>query len=238
MPTTDPKVLAKFGLHYGHKHHRLHPKAAPYIWKNQSSISIIDLFKTAEMVDEAVEYLKKLKEEGKQLLVVATKKQAREVIEKHCQDRDINHITTKWVGGFLTNFQEVSKNIKKMLQMKEDSSTGAWDSLVKHEKVQRMKKLNRIAGIYKGVENIKRLPDALLIVDIKRENNALVEATQMKIPTIAIVDTNCDPSQVTIPIVANDDAISGIDYLVGTLLDAYRPVSKKASEKTNEDENK
>lgn len=227
MKKTNPEELLAHGLHFGHKAQRVNPRAHKYIYKIENGISIIDLFKTAEEMDRALEYVTKLGEEGKTLLIVATKKQARSIVNKLAKEHSVNFLTHKWVGGFITNFEEIRKNTKKLVTMKEEKEQGVWNQFPKHERFKLEKQLQRIAKNYEGVSSLEKLPDAIFIVDTKHEANAVSEAKDKKIPTIAIVDTNSDPYQVTYPIPANDDAMSSIEYIVTKVIEAYASAKTK-----------
>jgi small subunit ribosomal protein S2 len=228
MSKTKPEELLAHGLHFGHKAQRVNPRAHKYIYKIENGISIIDLFKTAEELDRALEFVTNLGKEGKTLLFVATKKQARTVVNKLAKENNVHYLTNKWVGGFLTNFDEIRKNTKKLVTMKEDKESGVWAQFPKHERFKLEKQLQRIAKNYEGVATMDKLPDALFLVDIKHEANAVNEAKDKNIPSVAIVDTNSDPYLVKYPIPANDDALSSIEYIVTKIIEAYSKAKTKA----------
>ena len=221
MAKTDPKKLLAHGLHLGHKKNKVHPKANRYIHSFQGGTSIIDLFQTAELLDEAKRAAAEFGKEGKVLLVVGTKKLARQSVSELCKEHNVPYMTNKWVGGFLTNFPEISQNIKRMNDARQAQKDGAWNDLPNHEKVQNEKRLNKIASVYGGVEALEKLPDAVFIIDIRKEANALTESIQTHLPTIAVVDTNVNPEDVTFPIPANDDAITSIEYVAREIIEAY-----------------
>lgn len=221
MKKSDPAALLAYGLHLGHKKTKVHPKSKKYIYKLENGTSIIDLFKTAELLDQAKEYIASLAADGKQILFVGTKKVAREALNDHVAEHNLHSMTNKWVGGFLTNFAEVSKNVHHMNELRQQQTDGAWNVLPKHERTALEKKLNRIASIYGGVMNMAALPDALFILDVRKEKNALSEAMQLGIPTVAVTDTNVDPDDVTYPIPANDDAVTSVKYVIDEIVNAY-----------------
>lgn len=242
MTAITPDVLIVHGLHLGHKKQRTHPRSKQYIYKMDNGVAIIDLFKTHEKLVSALDFVKTLGKEGKTLLVVATKKTARDHVTTACKTESIAYITNKWVGGFLTNFEEVKKNIEKLKNLREEQKEGAWETLPKHEQIALQKKMGRIASIYEGVSMMDKLPDALFIIDIKKEHNAVSEAEDLAIPTVAVVDTNSNPDIVTYPIPANDDAVTSITFLTDVIVKAYaegrktaqkRAAKKDAAEKTN-----
>lgn len=231
MTKTNPEELLAAGVHFGHKVARVHPKSRKYIYKIERSASIIDLYKTAELLDKALAEITKLSAENKTLLVVATKKQAKQFISELCKKNDIPYLTTKWIGGFLTNFDEISKNITKLIQFNKDKTDGSLEDLPKHEIVKLEKKMNRIEKVYGGVLGLNKLPDAVFVIDTKREYGAIDEARILGIPTIAIVDTNCNPDLVNFPIPANDDALTSIQLIATKIIDAY--VRSKKTETDN-----
>lgn len=231
MATSNPKELLAQGLHLGHKKNKVHPKAQTYIHSYQKGTSIIDLIQTAELLDEAKKFVSELAKEGKTIMFVATKKVARKPVSDICAEHNIPCMTNKWVGGFLTNFEEISKNIQRMNEQREQQKNGGWESLPKHERTQMEKKLNRIASVYSGVADLKKAPDALFIIDIRKEANALNEALQVGLPAVAVVDTNVNPEDVTYPIPANDDAISSITFLTTEIAETYAKNFKKPTAK-------
>lgn len=221
MSNSDPAQLLAHGLHLGHQKNKISPKAKRYIHSYQKGTSIIDLMQTATLLDEAKKYITDLAKDGKTLMVVATKKVARQPVSEICAEYNIPYMTNKWVGGFLTNFSEVSQNIKKMNDLRVAQTEDGWTAYPKHERIQMEKKLNRIASVYSGVAKMEKAPDALFIIDIKKEKNALNEANQMGVPTVSIVDTNVNPDPVTYPIPANDDAITSITFLMKEIAETY-----------------
>ena len=189
MKKIEPEDLLAAGVHFGHKSWRVNPKARAFIYKMERGSSIIDLFQTADQLQKAKEFVFNLAGENKTLLIVASKKQIRYEISKLCSEHEIPFFAFKWVGGFLTNFDEVVKNIKKLNQLEEEKQSGGWSELPKHEIVQLEKKINRIKKVYNGVRNLKQVPDAIFIIDIKKEANVVKETVVKNIPTIALVDT-------------------------------------------------
>lgn len=234
MTTFDPAALLLHGLHLGHQKNKIHPKAQRYIHSYQKGTSIIDLFQTAEKLTEATAFCESLAKDGKTLMVIATKKVARKPVSDICIENSIAYMTNKWVGGFMTNFPEVSSNIKKMNDLKVAQDVNSFGDLPKHERIQLEKKLNKITSIYGGVATLDALPGAVFIIDIKKERNALKEATQMGIPVVAVVDTNVSPEGVTYAIPANDDAVTSITFIMQAIAQAYRGKKAKAKEVTKE----
>lgn len=233
MKKSDPATLLSYGLHLGHKKTKVHPKSRQYIYKLENGTSIIDLFKTAELLDAAKAYMSGLAQEGKSVLFVGTKKVAREALNEHNEKHNLMHMTNKWVGGFLTNFEEVSKNIIRMNELRKAQAEGTWSSMPKHERNALEKKLNKIASIYGGVSAMDKLPDVVFIVDVRKEKNALTESMQLKIPTVAITDTNVDPDDVTYPIPANDDALTSVKYIIDEIIEAYTGTQTTSEKKAD-----
>lgn len=226
--------LFEVGAHLGHKKNRLHPKARKYVYKMVNGVAVIDLTQTVVQLHIAQQYLKQAAKEGKKLLVVGTKRVASQFIQEMCKENDIPHITTKWMPGLLTNFETLSKNTKKMVDYEAGKNDGSWDQFVKHERTKMQKDLNRLKRLYGGIENLKKRPDILFIIDIKREKNALKEAKQNGIPVIAITDTNTNPDTVDFPVVANDDSPTSSHYVVNAILSSYKVEAEdaKKAEKT------
>jgi len=219
------KVIEKLfhlNAHLGHKKNRLHPRAKKFVYQIIDGTTIIDLVKTVELLEKAKEFLKKLAKENKKIVVVATKKNLSALIKKICQKNNISYLTNKWPAGFLTNFNTLLKNIKKLKKMNEEKQTGQWSQFVKHEQVKLNKILNRLTRLYDGVVNLEKIPDALVIVDSKKEKTALKEACRMRIPVIAIVDTNINPDPISYPIPANDDSLEAVEYLINELISSYQ----------------
>ena len=228
MKKISPEELLENNVHLGHKAAKVHPRSRQFIHKIENGTSIIDLFQTAAKLDGARQLLSDLAKQDKKLLIIATKKQARPIIEQLGEKYQIARVTTKWVAGLLTNFAEISKNIKVMKKMREERDEGKWDEHIKHEKNALQKKLARIESLYKGIENLEKIPDIIFIIDIKNENTALKEAIRMSIPVIALVDTNCNPDLVKYPIPGNDDATTSIDFIAKAVIKEYGDVKVKS----------
>jgi small subunit ribosomal protein S2 len=218
--------LFKLNAHLGHKSNRVHPKAKKFIYRMENGVSIIDLVKTVQLLKEAQKFVSDLKAQSKKILFVVTKKNVAFLVEKICQTNNLPYITTKWPAGLLTNFETLLKNINKLKSLQEEKETGGWNKFVKHEQVKLQKKLNRLKKFYGGIISLDRLPDALVIVDIKKEKTAVMEAIKMQIPIIAVVDTNVNPEKIQYPIPANDDSPETIEYIIKELVQSYIKNSK------------
>ncbi|MFA5770414.1 MAG: 30S ribosomal protein S2 [Patescibacteria group bacterium] len=232
MIDNDKKVKELFeaGSHLGHKSNRVHPKTNKYIYSFENGVSIIDLTQTVDYLEKAKKYVSELGTSGKVLLVVCTKKIASSLTKELCVKNNLPFINTKWPAGLLTNFEMIIKNVKKLNSMKEEKEKGEWSKFVKHEQVKLDKDLNKLEKFYGGIANLKKLPDALFIVDIKKEKNSVKESGEMKIVTVAVTDTNVNPDPINYPIPGNDDSITSIEYFLKEIIEAYASSYLKAGE--------
>lgn len=227
--------LLAAGAHFGHQVIRANPKARDFVFEARDNIQIIDLSKTKEGLEEAAEFLKGVARTGGTLLIAGTKRQAREVVAKHFEkvkDKNVLFVTNHWVGGILTNFSEVSKNIKKMHDLGEklkDENEKA--KYTKKEIGLWEKERQRLEGLYGGISSMTKLPDAIFIIDSHFEGIAVKESRSMRVPSVAIVDTNADPNVIDYPIPANDDAVGSIDIITGYLIDTWDENFRKPEEK-------
>ncbi len=220
MSKITQEELLEAGVHFGHLTRKWNPKMAPYIFMEKNGIHLIDLHKTAVKLDEAALAIKNIVKSGRKVLYVATKKQAREIIENEAKRVNMPYVSDRWLGGMLTNFATVRKSIKKMQSLDKLASDGTYTNINKKERlmIEREKiKLDKVLG---GIADLNRLPAALFIVDIKREHIAVAEATKLNIPTFGIVDTNSDPTLVDYAIPANDDAAKSIALITKYITDS------------------
>src|SRR5574344_2049462 len=212
--------LLEAGVHFGHLKRKWNPAMAPYIFMERNGIHIIDLYKTVAKVDEAAEALKNLAKQGKKVLFVATKKQAKQVIADKASSVGMPYVIERWPGGMLTNFPTIRKAVKKMATIDKMTNDGTYETLAKREKLQVTRQRAKLEKNLGSIADLNRLPSALFIVDIQKESNALKEAKRLKIPVIAMVDTCCDPTPVDYVIPANDDAAKSISVVVAALCGA------------------
>jgi small subunit ribosomal protein S2 len=217
----EAEALFKLGAHLGHKKNRLHPKSKKYLYSVIDGVSVIDLAQTVQQMNKAKNVLAEAGKEGKVVLVVATKKVASTYTSDLCKELGVAFITTKWMPGLLTNFDTLIKNVRKFTQMKEQQANGEWDQFVKHERMKMAKEMTRLEKLYGGLEKLTKKPDVLLIVDIKKEKNAVIEAKAYNIPVVAMVDTNSNPEEVGFPIIVNDDAPAVVEFVVNELVQTY-----------------
>lgn len=220
MSKFTQEELLEAGVHFGHLTRKWNPKMAPYIFMEKNGIHLIDLNKTAHKLDEASSAIKNIVKSGRKILFVATKKQAKEIIETEASKVNMPFVTERWLGGMLTNFTTVRKSIKKLQTLDKMAQDGTYANINKKERlmIEREKiKLTRLLG---GIADLNRLPAALFIVDVKREHIAVAEAQKLNIPTFALVDTNSDPTVVDFPIPANDDAAKSIALIAKVMTEA------------------
>lgn len=222
--------LLEAGAHFGHKVRRQNPKMSQYVYGARDGVNIIDLGKTEEKLKEAAEYAYKLGENGAVLLVIGTKKQSRELIVNLAKESTTPYITERWVGGMLTNFDEIKKNIRRLVSLKEQKAKGELARYTKKEQLLIDRKLQKFENELGGMSELTKIPDALFIIDSASESTAVKEAIRMNIPIIAICDTNADPSIIDYPIPANDDGIKSIKIVVETVMNSYKEGKKKAGQ--------
>lgn len=226
--------LLEAGCHFGHKAEKWHPKAASFIYGEREGIHIIDLVKTREGLEKACEFINNLAREGKIVLYIASKRQAKNDVTDAAKKSGVFYMTARWIGGFLTNWEEVKKNIDKINRMRRERDDGTWKKYPKHEIVKMEKLLHQLEGVYGGVTALDKRPDAIFIIDIRREISAVREALRCHIPIIAVVDTNSNPTGIDYVIPANDDAVGSIKLITNILTDAYmegKAIAQKQKEK-------
>jgi small subunit ribosomal protein S2 len=214
--------LLEAGAHFGHLKRKWNPAMAPYIFMERNGIHIIDLYKTIAKTEEAAAAMKQMAKSGKKILFVATKKQAKPVIEARAQSVNMPYVIERWPGGMLTNFPTIRKAVKKMGSIDKMIKDGTFDTLSKREKLQITRQRAKLEKNLGSIQDLTRLPSAIFVVDVMKEQIAVREAERLGIPVFAIVDTNSNPSNVDFVIPANDDASKAIDLIIGVLCDAIR----------------
>ena len=220
MSVISMKQLLEAGVHFGHQTRRWNPKMKRYIFTERNGIYIIDLQKTVKKVEEAYNFTKNLAAEGGKILFVGTKKQAQDSVKEEAQRSGMYYVNQRWLGGTLTNFETIQKRIKRLKDIEKMQENGTFDVLPKKEVVQLKKELERLEKFLGGIKEMKELPDALFIIDPRKERIAVAEARKLNIPIIGIVDTNCDPDEIDVVIPANDDAIRAVKLLTSKMADA------------------
>lgn len=227
--------LIKAGAHFGHLTRRWNPKMKPYIFMEKNGIHIIDLKKTQQLIEEAAEKLSQLISEGKTVLFVGTKKQAKAVIETEAKKCGANWVCERWLGGMLTNFSTIRKSVKRLHNIEKQETDGTFEKITKKEILFLSREQDKLKKVLGGVESMNKLPGALFIVDIRKESIAVKEARRLNIPVFAIVDTNCDPDEIDYVIPANDDAVKTIELITSTMADAILEGEAKLKEKKAEE---
>lgn len=220
MSIVTMKKLLESGVHYGHQTRRWNPKMKPYIYAAKNRIYIIDLNKTQEKLDAAYVALREIAERNGKLLIVGTKKQAQTIVVEEALRSGSFFINQRWLGGTLTNFRTIQKSIRRLVEIEEMEASGSINVYTKKEISLLLKEKDRLENFLGGIKEMKKLPDAVFVVDPIEDANAVAEARKLGIPVFGMVDTNCDPAAVDYAIPANDDAIRSIRLVVGAMADA------------------
>ncbi len=220
MPRVELADLLSAGAHFGHLTRRWNPKMKQYIFMERNGIHIIDLKKTQQLTEEACNALANVAAEGKKILFVGTKKQAREVMRTEAIRCGQFYITERWMGGALTNFTTIRKSVKRLTNIEKMESDGTFDKITKKEGLFLTREKDKLNKTLSGVVEMTRLPGALFVVDVKKETIAVKEANKLGVPVFAIVDTNCDPDGIDYIIPANDDALKSVELITKTVADA------------------
>ncbi|RDW17811.1 30S ribosomal protein S2 [Oceanobacillus chungangensis] len=227
MAAISMKQLLEAGVHFGHQTRRWNPKMKKYIFTERNGIYIIDLQKTVKKVDEAYNFVKEIASNGGTILFVGTKKQAQDSVRDEAIRSGMYFVNQRWLGGTLTNFQTIRKRINRLKDIERMEEDGTFDVLPKKEVVNLLKEKDRLVKFLGGIKEMKKLPDALFIVDPRKERIAIAEAHKLNIPIIGIVDTNCDPDEIDYVIPANDDAIRAVKLLTSKMADAILEVKQE-----------
>ena len=222
MGKIEVKDLIKAGVHFGHLTRKWNPNMAPYIYMERNGIHIINLYKTISKLDEASSALAKIASSGRKILFVATKKQAKDIVAETAKKVNMPYITERWPGGMLTNFITIRKAVKKMSSIDRMKQDGTFNTLSKKEKLQIGRLREKLEKNLGSIANMTRLPGAIFVVDVVRENIAIKEAKKLNIPIFAMVDTNSDPRDIDYPIPSNDDASKAIRKILTIIVDAIK----------------
>mgnify|MGYP000985126533 FL=1 len=220
MSVITMKGLLEAGVHFGHQTRRWNPKMAEYIFTERNGIYIIDLQKTVQKVEEAYAFIKEIAAEDGEILFVGTKKQAQEAIEAEAKRCGMHYVNQRWLGGMLTNYKTIRQRIDRLHELEKMEEDGIFELLPKKEVIQLNNERERLEKFLGGIKNMNGLPDALFVVDPRKERIAVNEARILGIPVIAIVDTNCDPDEIDYVIPGNDDAIRAVKLLTETMANA------------------
>ena len=220
MAVTTIRQLLESGAHFGHQTNRWNPKMKRYIFGSRNGIYIIDLQQTLNKFREAYEFIRRTTARGDKILFVGTKKQAQEIVASEAMRAQQFYVNQRWLGGMLTNFTTIKKSLDRLREYEHMQDAGLWESLPKKEVLQLQKKIDKLDKLLGGIKSMETLPGAVFIIDCKKEKIAISEAKKLGIPTVAIVDTNCDPDDIDYVIPGNDDAIRTIRLVTTRLADA------------------
>lgn len=222
----DTNEMAEAGLHFGHKVSYCHPRMKPYIFGVRNTVHIIDLEKTIVKFKEALEFIQQLVSEGKKIIVVGTQIQAKELVRKIAQECDLPYVNERWVGGTFTNFEIIKKRIDYFKDLENKKAKKDFEKYTKKERAEFDKEIEDLESKFGGIRNLEKVPDAILILDMKKDRVAINEAKAKNVKIIAIADTNVDPSLADYPIPANDNSISAIKYILDKITEVIKNSKK------------
>ncbi|MDH6060240.1 30S ribosomal protein S2 [Chrysosporum bergii ANA360D] len=220
MPVVSLAQMMESGVHFGHQTRRWNPKMSQYIYTARNGVHIIDLVQTAQLMEEAYNYIRSQSEQGKKFLFVGTKRQAAGIVAQEAARCGSHYINQRWLGGMLTNWATIKTRADRLKDLERREENGALDLLPKKEASMLRREMAKLQKYLGGIKNMRKVPDVVVIVDQRREYNAVQECQKLGLPIVSMLDTNCDPDVVDIPIPANDDAIRSIKLIVGKLADA------------------
>jgi len=230
MSRVELTELIESGAHFGHLTRRWNPKMKPYIFMEKNGIHIIDLKKTQQALEDAAKAMTEIVSQGKRVLFVGTKKQAKGPIASEARRSDSNWVSERWLGGMMTNFATIRKSIKRLQNIEKMESDGTFEKITKKERLVLTREKDKLRKVLDGVETLAKMPGALFIVDIKKESIAVNEALKLNIPIFALVDTNCDPDPIDYVIPANDDASRAVEVITRVIADAVIEGNAKSKE--------
>jgi len=230
--------LLESGVHFGHQTKRWNPKMKPFIFTARNGIYIIDLQKTLNSLEKASQKVKEIVASDKQVLFVGTKKQAKEVIKEEALRCNMPYVAERWLGGMMTNFQTIRRNIKRLKDLERMKEDGTFEKLTKKEASGLQREIDKLENVLGGIKDITRLPGAVFVVDSKKEKIAVAEANKLKIPVIAIIDTNSDPDVIDYPIAGNDDAVKSIKVISHEFSSAILEAQHKQMEEKEQEAKK
>lgn len=220
MPVVSLAEMLESGVHFGHQTRRWNPKMSPYIFTDRNGVHIIDLVQTAQLMEEAYEYMRSASEKGQKVLFVGTKRQAAGIVATEASRCGAYYVNQRWLGGMLTNWETIKRRAQRLKELEGWQESGALDRRPKKEGSMLRREMSKLQKYLGGIKNMRKTPDIVVIVDQRREYNAVLECQKLDIPIVALLDTNCDPDLADVHIPANDDAIRSIKLIVGKLADA------------------
>ncbi len=232
MPTL--LEMLKAGAHFGHQKSRWHPKMASYLFGSRNGVHIIDLEKSLVEMEKAYEYVKSLAANGKMILFVGTKRQSREIIKEAAESCDMPYTVERWIGGLLTNFEEVKKRLKKYQQMKEEVKTGEVEKYTKKEQIEFKRELEKMDNYLSGLVKLERIPEAIYVADMRVEKTAIAEAQRTGVKIVGVCDSNVNPQEAQYIIPANDDAVNAIRMIANLMAEAVKEGKKEWEKKKAE----
>ncbi|MDW8019225.1 MAG: 30S ribosomal protein S2 [Chloroherpetonaceae bacterium] len=235
MPRLQIEDLLKAGAHFGHLTRRWNPKMKPYIFMEKNGIHIIDLKKTVQMAEDALNAVEAIASTGKDILFVGTKKQAKAIIAEQAERCGMPYVSERWLGGMLTNFSTIRQSIRRLNAIERMENDGTFDIITKKERLMLTREKEKLLKVLGGITEMTRLPAALYVVNVKKEHIAVKEANLLGIPVVAMVDTNCDPELVTHIIPANDDSIRSIELITTAVADAILNATTAQKEEDTEE---
>ena len=237
MAVVSMKELLEAGVHFGHQTRRWNPKMKKYIFTERNGIYILDLQKTLKQIEEAYKIVRTAVENGQPILFVGTKKQAKDVVRREAERAEQFHVTERWLGGMLTNYQTIRQSIRRLESLDKMSQDGTYERLTKKEVIRLERERGKLQKSLGGIRDMGRLPGLVFIVDIKKERIAAAEARRLEVPIVAIVDTNCNPEDVDHAIPANDDAIRSVTLITKLMADAVLEGRSAREDKEEQTEN-
>jgi len=220
MEVPSMRELLEAGVHFGHQVKRWNPKMSPYIFTARDGVHVLDLGKTVTELEKACQFVKSVAQDGGKIIFLGTKRQAQPIIREEAERCGAMYVVNRWIGGLLTNFETVSKRIARLSELETKKEAGEFKELTKKEQLLIDREIEKLNRLYGGVRQLNKLPDAIFVVDVNREINAVLEANKRGIPVVAVCDTNVDPILVDWPIPGNDDAIKSIKILTAAVADA------------------
>ncbi len=226
--------LLKGGAYFGHQARRWNPKMKPYLYGIQDGVHVFDLIKTKEKIEEVLEFLAQSSKKGKKVLILGTKKQVKDKVKEVAEKAGCFYVNERWLGGTITNFDQIKKSLSKLDEMKSKLDKGEYDSFTKKERLLIEREVARLERFFGGIVGMEDIPDILFVIDTKRETTAVKEARNKKVIVIGVVDSNSDPTQVDYPIPMNDDATRALDYVLTLVGDSISPGKTKKKSKKND----
>lgn len=222
MPDVSLKTLIETGAHFGHQTKRWNPKMAEFLYGEKEGVHIFDLVKTKQLLDEALAFIKNSAKEGKTILFVGTKKQAKDKVKEVAVEAKCFYVNERWLGGILTNFAQIKKTTQKLTDYKRGLESGEFKNRTKRERLLIEREIDTLQKFFGGLVGMNDIPDVLVIVDVKREGTAVKEAAFKDVATVALVDSNSDPTNIDFPVPMNDDATKAVEYVLDLIRDAIQ----------------